>query len=60
MLRPRLCWGGCGLAKRHHRPLLPAGVAVGKQGLRFPLTLTDSSAQGQLNWAGRRGGGWGA
>lgn len=32
--------GGCGSAKRHHRPLLPAGVAVGKQGLRFPLTLT--------------------
>lgn len=36
----RLCWGCLGLASCRHRPLLLAGVAVGTQGLRLPLTLS--------------------
>lgn len=41
MLRlPQLCWGGLHLAPRRGRPLLLAGVAVGKQGLRLQLTLS--------------------
>lgn len=57
MLRlPGLCWGG--RAVRHYRSLLLAGVAVGKQGLRFQLTLSvlalrgDSRAGRSGRWAG--------
>lgn len=59
---PRLGLGGPRPAEKSCRPLLPAGVAAGRQGLRLQLTLSvvNGSAQRQLSralWGARVGSG---
>lgn len=49
--RPGCAGGGCGLASQSHRRLLPAGVAADEQGLRFPLTLSETALRRDC-WAG--------